>query len=308
MTRNKVLFGILFSFTLLLGAPCSAAEIHENYVFEGWPAESQVAAWSKLPAKHSFVLNLGDPDAYALRNVSKLENAQRVQIEVASFPREDTLHEWKQLAKKGVEFIALDAGLPTEEEVKRLNEIDFPKLTFVLTKLPMTEECQRLSAIQGKVSLIFALGVYPRFSEKPVYLAIPSYITLTFAADYWPWYSHMDVLNMIPHKINIRVSGSFPPDANMPYILNIKRLSEITIETDFDPSDQSIWNQFQEHQVKWANKGRVPSSPSLKAFEESETPAGNRKLIIDSDYPLQAEEKSRLTASPLDVEWVHTAP
>jgi hypothetical protein len=276
---------------------------HQTFYFQGVPPLEQIQAWSSLPGTRSYLFDVSEPTSTELELIGRLRGADRLQIEVARFPGEDSLPAWTRLAAQGVDFIGLGSGLPTEDEVRRLNEARFSHLLFAMSYFPGIEDASRLKALKASVSLTFVTRAYPRYDDKPGLLAIPPAIPLLFVTDYWPMYTHMDVLNLLPQPRRLRVSGMMPPEESLPYLRHIDRLMGVEVETYDDPG-AGEWKKMEGLPLGWTSKGHVPSSEALQSFSEN----GGRKLVIDQDAALTPQELQRLESSPLAVEWVHTAP
>lgn len=297
-----------FFVTLVSLSPARAATPHETYFSSGCPNSDQVRAWSALPGKRGFLINAGDPSAEELKPLALLRGADRIQVEVERYPNEDALPVWKSLASQGIDFVALSKpGLPTEDEVRRLNEAGFGHCTFVVGYLPGIEEATRLGKLHCRVSLTFAVSAYPKFVDKPGLEAIPATIPLLFATDYWPSYIHMDTLNLLPHRKSLRVLTLLPSDDVLPYLRNIHSLDGIELDTEYDPQ-ASDWHKFDGLPLRWSSRGHVPSPEALDAFARSGLGRDSRKLTVDSDLDWTAEERARIEASPLAVEWIRQAP
>jgi len=293
---------------LLVSTSALAAPIHETWIQSGAPTDEQIASWSTLPGTRSFLFQLDDPTAYELEPLLRLRGADRIRIQVTRFPGQDSLPAYRQLAVRGAEFIGLDAGFPLEDEISRLNSIGFASCVLVSTAFPSDGDGERLSRLTCPTSLTFATRMYPRYMDKESFLELPASMPLLFATDYWPWYSHMDVLNMLPHTQRIRVTDMHAPDEAMQYLLGMRKLDEVQVHSDYDPSTAGYWERFGSLTVRWSIRGPIPSEASLEAFARSRAAGGQRYLIIDQDLPLTRDELSRLERLPIPVEWIHAAP
>lgn len=250
-----------------------------------------------------------DPSSEELLPIARLRGADRIQLEVSRFPGEDSLAAWKKLAAQGIELVAYRTGLPTEDEVRRLNEASFARAILVLESYPGPEDAERLGRIRGDVSITFAAPAYPRMEDKHGLLALPARMPLLFVADYWPWYTHMDLFNLLPHPRRLRVAGSALPEGDaLEYLRHIQRLVDVNLETEAEPAD-SDWDRLAGIPATWTCRGCVPSAAALEAFARSgRDPVrgqSHRRLVIDRDPALTAEERARLERSPLPVEWIH---
>jgi hypothetical protein len=292
---------------LLASTSAFAAVPHETFYYEGAPTPDLVARWSALPGSRSFLIRTDSATRWELEALLPLRGADRLQIEAARFPGEDSVDAWKKLAVRGAELVVLDGGLPTDDEIDRLNRIGLAGHLFVLTGFPGEDDAKRLARLQGPVSLTLVTRLYPRFVDRDSFRALPPGLPLLFSTDYWPWYTHMDVMNMIPQPLRLRVKDMFPPEESLQYLHAIKRLREVSVDTDYDAPDAREWEKFGALPVRWSSRGRVPSAEGLAAFERSGR-LGPRRLTIDSDTAFTDEESGRLTRSPLAVEWIHLAP
>jgi hypothetical protein len=301
----KVMIRLLVLFLLItIGLPQALAlPIRETFYWPRPPTKELIAKWSSLPGKRGYVFKLDFPHSGELETILKLRNAESLLLEVSQFPSEDAVAIWTKLAAQGAVLVGLDAGLPTEDEIARLNRIGFTRITLILTSTPNPEESARLAKLRAQLTLNFAVRAYPKFMDKPAFMAIPPNTPLVFSTDYWPWYTHMDLFNLLPHPIRLRVRGMFPPDASVEYLRNIHRLEQVTVETDFDAPYDSDWDKFGLIPVRWLSRDWVPSPAGLAAFERS---GPNRSLNIDTDRPLSPTERRRLDASLVPVEWVHS--
>lgn len=304
----KLLAGLLFCAIAILNGGVNslifASAIHETIIFQGNPTKEQIAEWSNLPGARNFLFQMDGVTNEELRELAALKGADKIQIERNSYPEQSELSGWKSLARKGVEFVGLGIQLPPVAEIQRLNEIGFQKLIFILDYIPDLEEAKLISRLKGDVSITFAMSSYPKYENKEVLLGIPASVAFTFATSYWPWYSHMDLFNMLPNRQAVRVTGMFPTDKHFKYLLNIKSLDRVIVETEFDPSEK-VWGKFGKLPVTWINKDRIPSSEALAAFEASSKDGAVRKLTIDTDVPLTEEELRVLSSVAIPVELVH---
>lgn len=285
-----------------------AGEIHETFIVSHPPTSEQIAHWSNLPGKRSYVIQMGDPTSWELEAIAQLRGADRIRITTTRLPGEDTAATWKSLSGKGVELVGMGAGVPTDDEAERLNRIGMQKLVLALEAYPGIEEARRIGSLKAEVTVVFATRAYPRMVEKAQLLEIPARIPFHFAMDYWPSYTHMDVLNLTPHSKRIRVTDSYPYEGSLPYLLAIKNLEEVTIEAAYGSPDPAIWDKLGELRVSWSTKGQFPAEEGLAAFEKSAGPGRSRTLIVDTDIQLSDRELARLKASPLPIEWIHAAP
>jgi hypothetical protein len=272
-------------------------------VVTGSPSSDQIAGWSALPGTRDFLFQIPDPDSSDLTGLTLLRGARRITVEASDFPNDDTTDAWQKLANQGVDFVALNVMLPTDSDIDRLNRIGVSHCIFVLQYYPDPADSARMSQLKCELSVTF-VGDYPKYAEKDGVAAFPL-ATLTFDIDFWPYYTHMDVFNMIPQSIHLWVRDMYPPQDELQYLRNIKRLNMVTVETSFDPNSPDDWKVFGDVKVRWQSKNFVPSTASLEAFQKG---GPNREFILDSDRELNPEESQRLRDLAIPVRWIHDAP
>ncbi|MGK5081905.1 hypothetical protein WDW37_01275 [Bdellovibrionota bacterium FG-1] len=286
------------------GSQVQAKTPHETFLITDAPTATQISLWSSFPGKRSYLFRIEDPSSSDLEPIRSLQGADRIEIEINRFPGEDSLPVWKKLSAQGVGLVGYLAGLPTWDEIKRLNQAGLTRATFVVQALPGPEQAALLGKLRAKVSLTLATGSFPRYLDKPSLMAIPASIPLLFVTDYWPSYVHMDLLNQTPHSKKLRVQGMMPPEDTLDYLRHIKKLDEIQVDIDFDPSPAE-WTRLAGLPVTWNSREHFPSADSLTEFSKITT---LKKLVLDQDTPLSADDLARLQDSPLTVEWIHAAP
>jgi len=199
--------------------------------------------------------------------------------------------------------VALDAGMPTPAEIARLNRIHFSRITIVLQGFPGDAEASNLQTLKAPVSLTMVTQYYPKYEDRPTFDRMPAATPLLFVTDYWPWYAHMDVFNLMKQPIRLRVNDIFPDPAELDYLHNIQRLGRIEVQTSSDPPSADVWSAFGDKPVHWLAHEWVPTAEALHAFA-----GAGRRLTIDQDWDLTAEQKTLLQAQPFAVEWLHQAP
>ncbi len=299
LTKTGLLLAALFSFS------AHALPIHETFFVQGVPGADTLDRWSALPGTRSYTFQLDAPYPSDFDLISQIKGADHIQVEVTSYPIAQDIAGWKKLVDQGVELIALNAGLPTPTEIDVLNTIGFSKLIIIMTGFPGEAQAAQLANLTIPTTFTSVTSIYPRLVERPAFLAIPASIPLTFVTDYWPWYVHMDVLNMLPQTKRLRIRGMMPPEQELPYLRNIKTLQGVVVETDYDVPDSESWARLNGIPTTWALTQVAPSQEALNAFAI----AGEaRRISIDQDWALTAEERARLEKSGLAVEWIHTPP
>jgi hypothetical protein len=294
--------------SLLASSSAHALPVHETYIVQDYADESRLSHWSALPGSRSYVFQYRAPGSDQLEPLTRLRGADQVEIEVSTYPGEDSIDAWTKLARSGVTLVGLDAGIPTDDEIARLNRAGISRYIFVLTYAPGPEEAARIGKLHGSISLTMALTAYPKFEDRPGLIAVPAGVPMLFSTDYWPFYTHMDLFNTLPNSIRLRVSDMFPPSDELTYLTHIQRLRDVTVETlGGDAPDTDSWTNFGGIPVRWSSKDFIPSADGIAAIERSAS-LGRRSITIDSDYPLSDDERGRLEASSLPVEWIHAAP
>jgi hypothetical protein len=288
------------------GATCFALPPHETFYVDGPPSEYQIQQWSLLPGTRSYLFKIGSPYTTDLEIISKLRGADRIRIEVSTFPGEDSWKAWQKLASQGVEFIGLDAGLPSDAETERLIRIGFTRYAFVLPDYPNEVEAARLKSLGAPVSLTFSRNAFPRYTDLPRLQALDHAFPLLFINNLWPFFNHMDAMRMVPQPKSIRITGIYPVEENLEYLQHITGLTGITVDADFEPADGSVWEKFGQIPVTWLSRDHVPTEKALRNLFGSGV--NSRKLTLDQDFPLTDEEVARLSASPVSVEWIHAPP
>ncbi|MCC7440093.1 MAG: hypothetical protein IT285_00580 [Bdellovibrionales bacterium] len=300
---------MLAAVLLFLSLPAEALPLEQVFFHQGPASAESVAHWSSLPGQRSYVLDLGNPTSLDLRVLLGLAGLERAELESARYPGEDTEASWKLLASRGAGFVALNAGMPSADEIARLNGIAFPRISIVLQGFPGEDEAARLKDLRGNVSLTLVTAYYPRYDDRPAFDRLPATVPLLFVTDYWPWYAHMDVFNLIPQTIRLRVSNIFPDPASLDYLHHIRRLERVQVETSFDAPSADEWTKFRQKPVHWITREWVPSEAALDAFAAGgPSQLGLRRLTVDQDWDLMPEEIARLERQPLPVRWIRRAP
>jgi hypothetical protein len=213
---------------------------------------------------------------------------------------------WRKLAARGAQLNLLVGYLPSPETLQFIDSLGFQKLLFVITSPPNPSLAARLSTLKSKTTLTYATRAYPRYMDRESWDGIPAEVPLTISTDYWPLYAQMDMLNLLKMPQNLRVKDMFPPEESFPYLLNLRKLQHLVVDTDADPYDASIWKKFGNLKLRWNRRGPVPSKEALQAFTESAPmQAGLRTLTIDTDLELSPLDRARLERLPIDVQWLH---
>ncbi len=300
---------VTFSLFLLTGATLSlsaqARPLKETLFSQGMPTAETVDLWNKTPGTRNYRIAAGDPTTTDLEALLKLQNADRLEIGVLRYPFPSESAAWKKLASRGAQINIIEGILPSPEGLKFLDSLGFKKILFVITGPQEPSFAAALETLHAEVALTYAGRAYPKYLDKDSWTAIPARVPLNIATDFWPGYTQMDLLNILSMPQTIRVRDMFPPDDTFPYLLNIKKLQWVTLDTDFDPWDQgAVWKKFGAMKVRWNRRGIVPSEDVLRAFAES-APSELRSLVIDTENELSSEERARLERLPIPVEWLH---
>jgi hypothetical protein len=205
-----------------------------------------------------------------------------------------------------VQLNILEGILPSLAELQFIDSLGFQKVLFVITGPQDPTLTQALGELKTPVSLTLAARAYPKYMDKESWVTIPPQVPLTVSTDFWPGYTQMDMLNLMSMSQSLRVKDMFPNEDSYPYLLNIKRLEQITIDTDFDPWDQGqVWQKLGAKKVRWNRRSNVPSKEVLEAFARSAAPS-LRSVTIDTDIELSREERKRLEDLPIPVEWLRS--
>jgi hypothetical protein len=293
------------SLVVALGLTCASAWAlppQETWVVTHSPAASEIDQWNALSGTRDFLFELNDPQSSDLLSIGALTNVGKVTVVVSDFPYPDTTEAWKTLATRGVELVALDVTLPTDEEVDRLNQIGFKHCVFVLSYYPDPADAARMAGLKCGLDIKFLGKAYPKYSELAGVTAFPNDTTLTFDIDFWPYYIQMDELNLLARPIHLWIRGMYPPQDSLPYLANIKKLESITIENDTDPNTPQEWSEFGTVPVRWQSKDFLPSAENLEAFRLG---GPNREFILDRDQDFTQDEREMLSKSLLPIRWIH---
>jgi hypothetical protein len=304
MTRGLDLVLILGCFATALQA--YALPLHETLFSEGIPTSQEIEALNRLPGVRTYRFLTDSPPPNELERLMTLKGYDRVQVVLNQWPRPELVAQWRILAKRGFEIAGVGAGIPNDTEVTALNEIEFPRVVITSRVYPVTAEGQRITQIKTPVSVSFNNPDFPKYAEREGFYSIPSTVPLLFVTNYWPGYFAEDVLNFFPQPVRLRIVDTVPTGMHFEYLHAIKRLVEVTVETDFDPIDPSLWKNFAHTPVHWLRKDGVPSPMALQAFSDSAGPSSPRRLTLQDDVTLTSDERARLVASPVEVDWDHT--
>ena len=297
----RVQSAVLF---LLFAAISAQAQVPiETFIVQGAPTSDQLAQWSALPGTRDYVIQLSSTED-DLSGLTQLQGARKITVEFPDFPAEDDIAAWQLLANQGVEFVAASAFMPAQVDIDRLNRVGFTQCNIRLSFYPDPADAQRTTQLGCNPSFEF-VGNYPKYAEKDGVAALPARSPLTFHVDFWPYYTHMDVLNLIPQPIHLWIQGMYPPADELQYLHNLRRLNQVTVETDFDPISPDDWKIFGNINVTWRSKNRVPSAAGLEAFQKG---GANREFVLETDRDPSEQEMEVLRQSPLAIRWIHAAP
>jgi hypothetical protein len=293
---------------LICPALLHAAPISETFIFHGSPAEWQIQKWSSLPGARGYLFIMPDPNAAEIERLGGLRGWSRLRIEMTRYPERREVAALKKLSALGAEFVAFGVKLPTDAQIALLNEIAPPHLVLVVPEYPLAAESRRLSGLKVDYAISFSVYGFPLEEDREGLDAIPKDVPLLYSSLYWPWYTHMDLFNRLGQKtLNIRMEGSFPSEASLPYLHNIHGLHELTVQTDFEVGDAKYWRKLDGLDVKWSSWKRVPDARELALFAQSAN-GRKRSVVVDRDDPLLTDERARLESCGVPVEWIHEAP
>ena len=304
-TRSHFLIPVLAA-TLTLSVTAVAAPLKETVFFKGPPSTETIEKWNRKSGTRSYRFSLEDPASLELETLANLKRFDSLEIGVSQFPMPAEAAAWKKLAARGAQLNLLVGYLPSPEALQFIDSLGFQKLLFVITSPPDPSLASRLSGLKSKATITYATRAYPRYMDRESWDGIPAEIPLTISTDYWPFYTQMDMLNLMKMQQNLRVKDMFPPEDSFPYLLNLKKLQNLVVDTESDPSDSSIWKKFGNLKLRWNRRGPVPGKEALQAFVES-APAqsGLRSLTLDTDVDLMPSDRTRLEQLPVEVQWLH---
>ena len=285
-------------------APALAAPLQETVFIQEMPTRETVQKWNQSPVARSYRISGEDPTRMDLEVLNGLIRFESLEIGVSNFPYPSEADAWKKLAARGAQLNVLTGYLPGGDTLKLLDSLGFSKILFVITAPQDPGVTAQLAGLKSQVSITYATRAYPRYMDRPSWDAIPARMPLTIATDYWPLYLQMDFLNLLAMPKNLMVKDIFPQEENFPYLLNIRSLNQVVVDTDFDPSIDGIWEKFGKLPVRWNRRGALPSEDTLTEFARSQS-AGPRSLTVDTDIPLTREERTALEKLPIPVRWLH---
>lgn len=288
----------------------TAAPVTERWVVDRNPSPEELQRWEQAPAGISVLWNIpgGDPAETELKAWEPFARTHGLSIRVQKLPMRTTHAVWKTLARHGVEMVAWDLPWPSAAEMQQLAALALPRLTWVALAYPSADQARAFGAYEHTLQFTFAHGKYPRTLDRDGLKALPVNVPLLFLAKDWPWYDQMDLLNLIPQVVRLRIHDIFPSAGHWTYLEHIKRLREIQITSDYPPPEGRVtWERFGSHPVAWSLQDTLPEAAALRDFCESAPPAvsGLRRLILDRDFALTPEERTRLEALSCPTEWIH---
>jgi|GEM_PF-2622523 len=285
-------------------APALAAPLQETVFIQEMPTRETIQKWNQSPVARSYRISGEDPTRMDLEVLNGLIRFESLEIGVSNFPYPSEADAWNKLAARGAQLNVLTGYLPGGDTLKLLDSLGFSKILFVITAPQDPGVTAQLAGLKSQVSITYATRAYPRYMDRPSWDAIPARMPLTIATDYWPLYLQMDFLNLLAIPKNLMVKDIFPQEENFPYLLNIKGLNQVVVDTDFDPSNDGIWEKFGKLPVRWNRRDALPSEGTLAEFARSQS-AGPRSLTVDTDIPLTREERTSLEKLPIPVRWLH---
>lgn len=303
----------IFSAFFLSVFHTQAGTLTETWIQTGSPTSAQVAKWADFQAARGtppvqLRILLESSPASTIGELARVPGLGKIQVSANAFPTATQVEKYLPLARMGAEFVAMGGTFPTEAQVDNLNAIGFSRVLIGAAKYPSDADVAQILRLNTRVAVTFNVGRYPQFLEKFAIAKLPLDLPLQFTVDAWPRYVHMDVLNLIPQtEKRVRVMRTMLSQGSVPYVLNLKNIAELIFVSDGDVLNEQ-WEWISGFPLRWSTEGSVPSERALQLFRDSGRAGQPRKLVIDRDGNLTAQERNRLLASGLDVEWIHEAP
>jgi hypothetical protein len=292
---------------LLSSLPVQANPIQEIW-FATRPLDSlQLKKWEQHPNRPKVRVSLEDPTGSDLRDLKSIHKAGRLELVLGRYPDESTLPALKEFSAINPLWVAFnEGGFPVRPEIDRLNQLRLEKLIIAFTGIPSPGPARDLALLKAPLQLTYITREYPKFMDRDAWESLPKTAPLLISTDYWPQYNAMDILNVLRIPVSIRVRESFPPEESWPYLLNIKTLQKVEIESEWDGPQDQTWERFGKLPVRWIRKSAPPSKEGRQRFEASRT-IGTRDLLLDFDLPLSSQERAELENSPLDISWLRSS-
>jgi len=113
----------------------------------------------------------------------------------------------------------------------------------------------------------------------------------------------MDFLNRMPQKKGLTIRDIYPTDVALTYLVAIRDLGRLVVETDFDPYRADVWGKLSSFAVTWVRSGSLPSASQLQGWKEAlDQGARFEKLVLRPGRALTAREQEALESSRLPVD------
>lgn len=285
-------------------SPVAQAALHETYLLGQGPAESDLRTLSGVPGSRDYRVTVQNPDSRELDRIRRLPNASRIEVRAESYPAEREVPAWQAWAHSGSgETMFIATSYPTPQEVERLNRIGFAKLALSFVDFPTSVDCASLNRLQGEVKVFFNTGRYPQPPEQTPLLELSPHFEIEMIANQWPRYVHMDFLNRMPQKKGLTIRDIYPTDVALTYLVAIRDLGRLVVETDFDPYRADVWGKLSSFAVTWVRSGSLPSASQLQGWKEAlDQGARFEKLVLRPGRALTAREQEALESSRLPVD------
>jgi hypothetical protein len=274
--RGRVLLVALCFLTCLQGVAFSA--VKKTWLLDSLDDPETLAELLKDPHSEVRVI-LEDPtasDLGALRNLPR-----SIEIVSKRFPGADTEAAWSQASAK-LALTWIESSLPNRDEVQRMEKIPLKSIQWVTTGIPALPESEAISGFHerhhsGSLALphqvTFALGFYPRFTDRSWIEQLPPQLLLQWVVPGWPSYHQMDVLNLLAQPHQLRIQGGIAwMEEDLPYLKNIQRLKRILWESNSEPMEvPAVWQRVPHLEYTWIAQDYLPSLESVRAFAASST-------------------------------------
>lgn len=262
--------------TCFQGAAFSA--IKKTWLLDSLDDPDTLVAILRDPNSEVRVI-LEDPTASELSALRHLPRS--IEIVSKRFPGADTETAWSQASAK-LALTWIESTLPNKDEVQRMEKIPLKSIQWVTTGIPALPESEAISGFHerhhsGSLALphqvTFALGFYPRFTDRPWIEELPPQLLLQWVVSGWPSYHQMDVLNLLPQPHQLRIQGGISwMEEDLPYLKNIQRLKRILWESNSEPVEgPAVWQRIPRLEYTWIAQDFLPSLESVRAFAASST-------------------------------------
>jgi len=300
---GKIFFGLAI---LLSSVIANAGPIDEVWFTQDSPTPQLIQRWRNSPSTTRLRAFLKDPSAQDLLEFEFAHREGRLELVLGRFPDPSTLPALERLSQIRPLWLAFtEGGFPVVPEIERLNRLQIRKLIIVFIGLPSEAPARNLALLKAPVQLTYATREYPKYMDRNLWEAIPKSTPLLISTDYWPFYTAMDFLNILKLPVSLRVAESFIPEESWPYLLNIKGLQGVELESDWDGPSDFNWSRLGTQPVRWTRRYTPPSLEALNRFASS-LQVGKRELLLDLVESMTQEEVRYLKESELPVTWIRS--